>query len=621
MNRAVLHSTGLGCFLALLLVIYRPVLFEGGQFAYRDAGGNYYPLYLRVQQEWDAGRWPLWDPGQNGGMPLLGNPMAAVFYPGKLVYALLPYAWAARLYVIAHTVIAFVGMLALGRSCGVSWVGSYLGGLSYALGAPILFQYDNVIYLVGAAWIPWGLCAIDRLLCQGRRRGVVELAVVLALQVLGGDPESAYLTAVCGAGYAAILASRDNVRVTRFFTWPCALGVMGIWVVATLGLTYFRIAVPQLLPSSLLLLGAWFVVAIGVVWLWHRRRDEARPASMLLRLAGACTLAMALAGVQVVPALEFVGQSRRMAGDGAINVFRFSLDPFRVVELFWPNVFGRPCPENRSWLQAVPPAGEHDAWVDSLYMGGMTLVLGLAAAGWKGGPTWRVWLTALVVVGLLISFGKYAGPLWWVRWGAFEFTLGPHDPVRGQPRADSFVSDGFASPYGVLAMLLPGFGAFRYPSKVLSFSAAALAVLAGAGWDRATGGETRRLLRLGRLGLGTSFIGLVLALAARDGVVAYLAGRVLPDAGFGPADIDGAWAMTQRALAHGAIVFAAVLALAQLAPRRPRRASAMAVLLLASDLAVANAGLVWTAPQSEFETSSEAARLIDAAERSDLRLV
>src|SRR3954465_11459539 len=80
------------------------VLSRGGQFPSRDAAHFYYPLYLRVQQEWDAGRWPLWDPGQNAGSPMLGNPMAAVLYPGKVLYALLPYAWGARLYVIAHTV-------------------------------------------------------------------------------------------------------------------------------------------------------------------------------------------------------------------------------------------------------------------------------------------------------------------------------------------------------------------------------------------------------------------------------------------------------------------------------------------------------------------------------------
>jgi hypothetical protein len=125
MRRAVLPLFGLGCFLALLTACYWSVLFEDGQFAGGNASYFDYPLYLRVQQEWDAGRWPLWDPGQNGGTPLLGNPMAAVLYPDKALYALIPYAWAARLYVIAHTIIAFFGLLALGRSLGISWVGSY----------------------------------------------------------------------------------------------------------------------------------------------------------------------------------------------------------------------------------------------------------------------------------------------------------------------------------------------------------------------------------------------------------------------------------------------------------------------------------------------------------------
>src|SRR5262249_31781053 len=61
MSRAALPLFGLGSFLALLLVCYRPVLFEDGQFAMGVSTYFYYPLYLRVQQEWDAGRWPLWD--------------------------------------------------------------------------------------------------------------------------------------------------------------------------------------------------------------------------------------------------------------------------------------------------------------------------------------------------------------------------------------------------------------------------------------------------------------------------------------------------------------------------------------------------------------------------------
>src|SRR4051794_26969722 len=98
---------------ALLLACFHPVLLHDEQFAYRDAGQYYYPLYLRVQQEWDAGRWPLWEPEENGGTPLLGNPTAAVLYPGKVIYAWLPYAWGARLYVVAHIVLACAGMGAL----------------------------------------------------------------------------------------------------------------------------------------------------------------------------------------------------------------------------------------------------------------------------------------------------------------------------------------------------------------------------------------------------------------------------------------------------------------------------------------------------------------------------
>jgi hypothetical protein len=618
MRRAVSHLVGPGCFSALLVIVYHPVLFGDGQFAYRDAAGHYYPLYLRVQQEWDAGHLPLWDPGQNGGTPLLGNAMAAVLYPGKVLYALLPYAWAARLYVIAHTILAFLGVLALGRTCGLSWAGSYVAGLSYAFGAQILCQYGCVNMLVGSAWIPWGLGAIDGLLRQGRLRGRAELAVVLALQVLGGDPEAAYLTAVCGAGYAFVLAIRASDRPTPILIWSGALGAVGLfWVGATLGLAYARFAPPRFLVMNGVVFALWVAVGTGIAWGWHRQPGEARLAPLLARLAGASILAMALAAVQVLPALEFVGMSRRVSGDRAIDIYRSSLDPFRLVELVWPNVFGLPCPENRSWLQAIPPAGGHELWVDSIYTGGLTLVLGLSACGLRSRPPWRAWLTIVGLVGLIGSLGKYGSPLWGVRFGPFAASLGPHDPVLGQPRLDPFLDDGAGSPYGILAMLLPGFGAFRYPSKLVTFFSVALAVLAGAGWDRVIKGETRCLRRLCWVGLVSSLVGLSISLAVRDLAVAWLAGRVPPDESLGPADIAGAWAETQRALAHGVTIFMLILALVRWAPRRPELSSALALLLLSADLVLANARLIWTVPQAEFEAPLEGARLIQAAESSD----
>src|SRR4029079_15661434 len=133
----ILPSLILACLALLVFACYGRAIFHGEQFAYRDASQYYYPLHKRVQAEWDAGRWPLWEPEENAGMPLLGNPTAAVLYPGKLVFAILPYASAARVYRGIHTARAYAAMLMLLRSWRTSWVGSALGASGYAFGAPI----------------------------------------------------------------------------------------------------------------------------------------------------------------------------------------------------------------------------------------------------------------------------------------------------------------------------------------------------------------------------------------------------------------------------------------------------------------------------------------------------
>jgi len=615
MRRAAWTFLGPGCALALLLVCYRAVLFEGEQFSFRDAGGFYYPLYLRVQQEWQAGRWPLWDPWQNGGQPLLGSPMAAVLYPGKLLYAALPYAWAARLYVVAHTALAYFGMLALARSLGISWVGANLGGLSYAFGAPVLFQYSNVIYLVGAAWMPWGLRAVDRLVRLGRRSGVAELAVILALEVLGGDPQAAWLTVLCGAGFALYLVLREGPwpdwaqRAVR----PLALGLAGVWLVAPPVLAFWRLALPGGVGSLWLpALLAWAIAGGWVVRRWARHPQD-RLAPRLAGLAGAGMLALSIAAAQVVPTVEFLAVSSRLNENRVLNRFKFSVEPYRLVELIWPGFFGQIFPVYRSWLPVISPALARELWEPSLYVGGLALLLFLGAAGFREGPPWRAWLTALALVSVVASFGRFGSALWWVRLipGA-EVVIGSHDPLNAMPRTDRYPTDGAGSPYALLVALLPGFGLFRYPAKLFTLTAAAVAVLAGSGWDEVTAGRSKRLARVSLLGLAAS----ALALAWRGRLI-LLAQRTPSDILAGPLDVTGAWADTQFALVQGMLVCAAGLALARWAPRYPRRVGACALIALAFDLGLANAGIVWTAPQSTFDDLPEAARRIAAAERAE----
>ena len=179
--------------------------------------------------------------------PLLGNPTAAVLYPGKVAFFLLPHPWAMRVFVIGHVALAFGAMWALLRAWRVSTTGSILGSLAYGFGVPVLSQTSNLIFLVGAAWAPLGFLAADRWVRCGRRWALPALTLVLALQVLGGDPEAAYLTFVCAMGYAAgIVAARPPSVVGRVLRW----GVVG-FVPVYLGLAWPFVVVDPRGPSGL----------------------------------------------------------------------------------------------------------------------------------------------------------------------------------------------------------------------------------------------------------------------------------------------------------------------------------------------------------------------------------
>jgi hypothetical protein len=465
-------AIGLACLTALVAACFGGVLFGGRQFAFRDSAHFYYPLYFRVQQEWAAGRIPLWEPGENGGRPQLGSPMAAVLYPCKVLFALVAYPWGARLYIVAHEVLAFGAMLALARHWGVSRAGAILAGLCYAFGGPVLSDYFNVIYLVGAAWAPLGFRAADRWLRLGRRSALIELTLVLAMQVLGGDPQAAYITVLCALGYAIGLARARRPSPGR----PLLRGI-GL-LVALVGWTWVGPAVASRIhgsggrTSQAILAAAWIVGIL--VYVANRPREQrTRVARMLMGLVGSGTLAIALAGAQVLPVLDHIAKSVRWPGAGPIDLYDSSLLPDRVVEWVWPNVFGTFVAGNHYWMRLLPPAGSQRPWPLSLSMGTLPLILAIGAAGFRNGPPWRAWMTTVALISFGAGLGEFAGL---ARWSS----AGP-SPTAGD---DSL--------HGLLTTTLPGLRLFRLPFKLLVFTNLAMAALAGIGWDGLAAGVGRR---------------------------------------------------------------------------------------------------------------------------------
>lgn len=598
-NPVATRLVGLVGVTALIFACFGGVLCCSRQFAFRDAAYFYYPLYFRVQEQWQSGHLPLWEPGENGGSSLMGSPMAAVLYPGKILFAFLPYPWGVRIYTITHVILAFVAMFALVRSWGVSTTGANVAGLSYAFGGIVLSDYSNIIFLVGAAWTPLGFRSADRWLRLGRRAALLELALILAMQVLGGDPEAAYLTMLCAFGYAISLASARFPRPGRMWLWGLALILVGagwVWVGPSLVTVVHRRGG----KTAQIFLATVWTVGILTYIVTRSRVRRGRLAVMLLGLGVSCLLAAGLAAIQILPALDQITTSVRWVGSGPTLLYDSSLLPYRVFEFVWPNVFGIFWAGNRYWMALLPPSGAHRPWPLSLYVGTLPLVLAMGAGGFRKGPPWQGWMTAVALLTFWASLGDFAGP---ARWMGSE-----SDPAAG---GDSF--------YGLLTTILPLLRLFRLPFKLLVFTSLAVSALAGIGWDQIVTGENRRrVIAVATVLLVPTALLLTISVTLQRPLADRMAASpAVINPVFGPLDAAGAITELIWGLGHGLAALLLVLIVTRWTLRRPGRAGFVALCGLVADLAWANASLVITIPQADFDRPSEVAEAIRMAERRD----
>ena len=224
------------------------------------------------------------------------------------------------------------------------------------------------------------------------------------------------------------------------------------------------------------------------------------------------------------------------------HLYDFSLAPWRVAELLWPNVSGHMFPVNQRWLSAL--GGEDRVWTPTLYLGIMPLLIALT--------TWRLrtadphvrWLSLVAVGALIGSFGWYG-----LGWLASEiqgaWTGSPPTFAVGAPTGGL---------YWLMVKLLPGYAYFRYPAKLLVIAALAVALLAGAGFPHAVTTGRRQTCRSLAVLAGGSMLAAIAFAACGPWWADWFAGAA-PDELFGPLDAQRSVAWRNHGLsAHHRIV-------------------------------------------------------------------
>lgn len=467
--------------------LFRDVLLREGLLTFRDSLHFYYPLFERIQQEWEAGRVPLWNPYSNAGEPLLASPTSSVFYPFKALF-FLPISYWARyhLYIIVHVLLAGWNCGWAARRWGASWPAATLAGLAYACGGNVLFNYSNVVFLCGAAWLPIAFVCGEAAIEQRSVRSASLLASSLALMVLGGDPQLAYEAGLLVALYAVIVHIHEHSAETpaRSGSGPPAFNSrFGVLTNHRLVLLGFAAALSGLLA------------AVQILPSQEAGRSSVRSArevpSSVWEVPG-----YFFGGRKTVPRPDTKEPPHwydALVGDPPppakhpLQVYGNSFPLWRVIEFFLPNITGRLFPDDTRWGFLL--GWEEFVWIPSQYLGLWPMLLALGAFRLRRTDARTCWLSLIVLISFLAAWG-YFGPNWLLtQVGLTGGAEVERIPIR--------MRGGVGGVYWLLTVLLPGFAEFRYPSKLLVLTAAGLSLLSARGLDRLFGTGDRGGVPLG----------------------------------------------------------------------------------------------------------------------------
>ncbi|HEY7922361.1 MAG TPA: hypothetical protein VII62_04200, partial [Vicinamibacteria bacterium] len=172
----------------------------------RDLHGQWYPRALAFAQAARERLPPLWDTWIGFGQPWLADPSAQLLYPTTWLAAVLAPWTVYTLYAIGHLALAGAGMTRLARASGLRRTESLLAGAAFLLSGPLVSLVNLWHHLAGAAWLPWVVLAVHRLVRRPGPGTAIRLGVCLALQVLAGSADMVLMTAALSLAWAVGVA-------------------------------------------------------------------------------------------------------------------------------------------------------------------------------------------------------------------------------------------------------------------------------------------------------------------------------------------------------------------------------------------------------------------------------
>ena len=369
---------------AFCLFLFRDIII-GGHLLF---GSDFVACYLGIKQflfdQIHANHSiPFWNPYMFGGIPFWAHFESTIFYPLDILFWIIPPERAYGYTMFAHLFLAGLFMYILSRSFRISPLGSFVAAAVFMCNGFVMatLHMGQMFRVQGYTWIPLIIYFLNQALTRERPYFSATIAGLFwGVQILAGSAQDPFYTFL-----AALLFLGSSIRSFRE--------------------TRFSAKIPAIACL-------FFVIGSGV------------------------------AGIQLVPAFEFIGQSVRAALDRYDLVTIGSYPPEGIVTAAMPHFFGSYLKRD-FWVSDVPWSVPDY----NLYVGVLPLML-LFFISYRRSDNRRV----LAFAGILAIV-------------AFVLALGSHTTVYK------------------LAYLLPGFDRIRAPAKIIVLWVFALGLLAGKGMD------------------------------------------------------------------------------------------------------------------------------------------
>ena len=171
-----------------------------------------------------GGGWPLWNPYNGIGTPILANGQSSPLFPLKLpLYLLLngglfPVSLAFSYYLLLRLWLAGCGMYLWARAAGLGHQAALLAALVFMFSGPLLVLFHNVVATTSAL-LPLIFWVCERFVRRLTWRAAATVGLALAVLSLSGHLVAVAYTGVAALVYTALRA-RQQAAILGRQVWP-----------------------------------------------------------------------------------------------------------------------------------------------------------------------------------------------------------------------------------------------------------------------------------------------------------------------------------------------------------------------------------------------------------------